>query len=80
MLPEVGSINRLMQRSSVDFPEPLNPMTAKNWPLGTEKLTSWSACMPPSYVLLRFSIRSIMGFGKKRTFSKIQGEVGCFQE
>ena len=30
--PPVGSISRLMQRSRVDFPEPLKPITARNSP------------------------------------------------
>ena len=46
ILPEVGSIRRLMQRSSVDLPEPLRPITARNSPSATSKLTSFSACVP----------------------------------
>ena len=45
-LPEVGSIRRLMQRSRVDLPDPLRPMTARNSPSSTSKLTSVRATVP----------------------------------
>ena len=35
MLPEVGSISRLMWRTMVDLPEPDSPMTQKISPRGT---------------------------------------------
>jgi len=37
--PEVASISRLMQRKSVDFPEPLSPMTPTNSPRSILRLT-----------------------------------------
>src|SRR5512136_1247365 len=59
MRPAVGSISRLMQRSSVDLPEPLRPITARNSPSCTSKLTSRKACVPLGYVLTRCSTFSI---------------------
>jgi hypothetical protein len=37
IVPAVGSISRLIQRSRVDFPEPLKPMTAKKLASGDLK-------------------------------------------
>ena len=42
-LRSASSISRLMQRSRVDFPDPDRPMTTRNSPSLTSKLTSLSA-------------------------------------
>jgi hypothetical protein len=58
--PDVGSIKRLMQRSRVDFPDPLKPIMARNSPGSTVKLTLSSARMSPGFlqlVLLDFITR-----------------------
>ena len=41
--PTVGSIKRLMHRTSVDLPLPERPMTTNVSPSVTSKLTFWSA-------------------------------------
>src|SRR3989304_7677196 len=52
-LPEVGSIRRLIQRKSVDLPEPDRPITTRNSPSATVKLTSVNATVPLGYRLCR---------------------------
>ena len=47
MLPPVGSIIRLMHRSTVDFPAPLGPMMTTTSPGLTEKVTSSTARVWP---------------------------------
>ena len=44
--PSVTSTRRLIHRSNVDFPDPLRPITTRNSPSSTEKLTSRSATVP----------------------------------
>ena len=46
IVPSVGSIRRLMQRSRVDLPEPDRPMITRNSPGSTVKLTWRSATVP----------------------------------
>ena len=45
-LPAVGSMSRLRQRTSVDFPDPESPMTTKTSP-GDVELTSRTAATQP---------------------------------
>lgn len=47
MEPESGSVRPLMQRNSVDFPEPLGPGTATNSPADTSSEASRSASKSP---------------------------------
>ena len=47
MLPSVGSIIRLMQRSTVDLPAPEGPMMTTSSPRSTSKLTSSTALVGP---------------------------------
>jgi hypothetical protein len=49
-----------MHRKRVDFPDPLKPMTARNSPCSTLKLTLSNARTPPSYIFVRF-LTSNMG-------------------
>src|SRR3981081_2620203 len=51
--PEVGSTSRLMQRRSVDLPDPLGPMIETNWPFWTSRDTDSSALVPPGKTLVR---------------------------
>src|SRR6186997_1007416 len=52
--PLTGSIRRLKQRSSVDFPEPLSPTSAVTVAGGTSMLTPSSATVSPKrWVTLR---------------------------
>ena len=53
--PAVGSIRRVMQRTSVDLPLPDNPMTTKTSPGQTSNETSRNAIIEP--VFLRSSSR-----------------------
>ena len=46
--PRVGSTRRDRHRTTVDFPEPDNPMMTKISPTWTSKLTSTTAGMAPS--------------------------------
>ena len=39
-------MRRLMQRNKVDLPDPLKPITARNSPSLTSKLTFFNACVP----------------------------------
>jgi hypothetical protein len=45
--PEVGSISRVRQRTSVDFPEPDSPITTNISPGATSKVTSRTAAVHP---------------------------------
>src|ERR1700738_4558262 len=54
--PEVGSTSRLMQRSSVDLPDPLGPMIETNSPFLTSRDTESSALVPPGKTLVRPSM------------------------
>ena len=45
--PEVGSISRVRQRTSVDLPEPDRPITTNISPGATSKLTSRTAAVQP---------------------------------
>ena len=47
--PCVGSINRVMQRTSVDLPEPESPITTKTSPGATSKETSRTAIVLPVF-------------------------------
>ena len=46
-MPEVGSISRVRQRTSVDLPEPERPITTNISPGATSKLTSRTAAVHP---------------------------------
>ena len=50
ILPEVGSSSRLMQRSSVDLPEPDGPITQTTWPSSTSKSMPLSTWASPKYL------------------------------
>src|SRR4051794_33642787 len=41
------SFNRLTERKSVDFPQPLGPISAVTLPFGTAIEMSWRACFCP---------------------------------
>src|SRR5258708_38795253 len=51
--PEVGSTSRLMQRRSVDLPDPLGPMIETNSPFLTSSVTESRALVPPGKTLVR---------------------------
>src|ERR1700682_4737362 len=51
--PEVGSTSRLMQRRSVDLPDPLGPMTETNAPFATSSVTESRPLFPPGKTLVR---------------------------
>ncbi|MNL67870.1 hypothetical protein D3C87_1925120 [compost metagenome] len=40
--PPSGIVSRLIQRSSVDLPEPDGPISATTWPRSTSRLMSFS--------------------------------------
>ena len=48
MRPEVGSVSRLIMRSSVDLPAPDRPMMPTICPVGTVKETLLTATRPPN--------------------------------
>ena len=62
--PAVGSIRRDRQRSRVDLPEPLRPMTMKISPSGTSRLTSRTAPTRPAAA-------SASASGVARSFRKV---------
>ncbi len=49
--PLVGFSNKLMQRRSVDFPEPEEPMIVTTSPLLTDKLMSFKTSLSPKLFL-----------------------------
>ena len=55
MMPLVGFSRQLMQRSSVDLPEPLPPMMATTSPSRADSDTPFSTCSWPNF-LCRFSM------------------------
>src|SRR3954470_14019225 len=54
-VPALGSMSRLSSRTSVDLPDPDNPITTNSSPRSTVKLTSWTASVAP--VRRRISVR-----------------------
>ena len=68
--PFVGFINRLMQRSSVDFPLPDNPIITKNSPSWISKFASFSAMVQS--VVFNISFLLFPSFNIRRAF--------CFSE
>src|SRR5919197_2478464 len=57
--PESGSSNQLMQRNSVDFPEPDGPRTLTVWPRATFRLTLRKTLVPANlFETLRTSTAS----------------------
>src|ERR1700739_1367498 len=60
--PACQSSSRLMQRSNVDFPEPLGPSTTTTSPRSTAKLTPLSTSFAPND--LRRSVISIIAMAR----------------
>src|SRR5581483_2007176 len=60
IFPSVGSIKRLIQRRRVDLPDPERPITTRNSPSATSKLTSVRARVPFGYVFERCSTLSMV--------------------
>ena len=63
MVPEVGSIIRLIIRSAVVFPLPEEPTKTTNLPLGTTRLSRSTALVPSGNTLLTLS-KTINGFAR----------------
>ena len=55
MVPEVGSIIRLIMRSAVVLPLPDDPTKTVNSPLGTTRLSRSTAVVPSANTLLTLS-------------------------
>src|SRR3990172_6521649 len=63
--PPVGDSRWLMQRSTVDLPEPLGPMITTTLPCATVRLTPFTACTWPK-CFTRF-LMAIMSRGASST-------------
>ena len=71
-LPAVGRSKRFIQRTSVDFPAPENPMIPNISPFSTESVTSRTACtclppLPKSLETCVSSIKSIPPLAKTKS-------------
>src|SRR5258708_15962218 len=77
MRPEVGSTSRLMQRRSVDLPDPLGPMIETNSPFATSSVTPSRALVPPGKTLVR---PSTLTSGSLRVLLLQQVGLGLFDD
>ena len=50
MAPAVGVSNKLIQRNSVDYPDPEEPINVTTSPLFTWKLTSFNTSCVPNFL------------------------------